>query len=165
MSFPWLKTAAMLFCSVVTKEAVWQSEDDYRLSINHFCENGDIGVREILHMFFTRVNMQFLSFARILYSRLEKLGVRVLLYEEVFTDKEMALILRGHITDAYLPSSDLEIVLSCISSKCDIFLSTDEKLIDYCLTLGLNHGTKFAYVSSEDLNKLDEIILQYAHSG
>ncbi|MCL6591845.1 MAG: hypothetical protein K6U80_18085 [Firmicutes bacterium] len=96
--------------------------------------------------FFKCVIQELKGEFRIFDNWLKSNSIKVILYEEVFTDLQNVMKFRQILNDSYLPTEDLEIIFSGLSSFCSIFLTNDLKIIKRSRTLGLNHLMQFVRV-------------------
>jgi len=101
-----------------------------------------------LKQFYKLVKYLLLKEYKNLEETLETNNVKIIYYEQVFGDPKKVVKFRMLLDDAILPTEDLEIIFSALSSNCRIFLTEDKKIHTYGYTLGLNHPMSFMTIDN-----------------
>lgn len=112
---------------------------------------GVLRLKQFYKLIHDELNSAFLR----LDQRLSDYKLDIILYDQVFGTPRRVLEFRSMMKECYLPTEDLEIIFSAISSKCQLFVTADNKIIKQSLTLGLNHCLEFIHLDELE-NRLAE---------
>lgn len=153
-----LKKYDLRFEFGIAEEYQWQSVEDMKERFCQFVRRKEQDDTSVLTMkqFYRLVKRFLLKFYREMDMKLKKEKVEIIYYDTVLGDPSRVVDFRHLMESSYLPTEDLEIVFSAITTMCDIFLSNDNKVRDYSMTSGLNHITNF-----KRLNELDDALKEY----
>lgn len=125
----------------ITKEEIYQEDEVFVELKKNYCVEPNIEGDTILYLFYKNINYQFL----ILEKSINQF-FKIYLYEEVFSPFNTANFLRDMLFEGSINVRDLEMVMACICNNCNIFITSDEKLIHEVLTIGMNHLTQFIFI-------------------